>query len=348
MNVSEFDFQLPDELIALRPAHPRGTSRLLVVHPDGSMEHVHFTDLARFLRPPDILLLNDSRVIPARLRGGREARGTTARIELLLHRRLGPDRYNALARPARKLRPGDRLLLGDLGAVVAGVEGEGAVEIVFDLSGSALDAAIAANGEMPLPPYIAGKRPADARDIADYQTVYARETGSVAAPTAGLHFTLPLLQELDGQGIGQAHVTLHVGLGTFLPVKVEDTREHLMHAERAELDAVTADRLNAVLAAGGRIAAVGTTALRTLESATDVAGRIQPFRGETDIFITPGYRFRASDMLITNFHLPRSTLFMLVSAFMGLETMRKAYSEAIRERYRFYSYGDACLLIRPQ
>jgi S-adenosylmethionine:tRNA ribosyltransferase-isomerase len=346
MKVADFDFGLPEELIALRPAEPRGASRLLVVHPGGRIEHALFADLPRYLKSPDILLLNDSRVIPARLRGQRLARGTEARIELLLHRRLGPDRYKALARPARKLRPGDRLQLGHLGAAVIAVEGEGMVEIAFDLAGPALDASIATHGEMPLPPYIAGKRPVDARDSADYQTVYAREAGSVAAPTAGLHFTPALLQHLAGQGIERAHVTLHVGLGTFLPVKAEDTREHRMHAEWADLEAATAVRLNGAHAAGGRIAAVGTTALRTLESATAEDGTVLPFAGDTDIFITPGYRFRAADLLVTNFHLPRSTLFMLVSAFMGLEVMRAAYAEAIRERYRFYSYGDACLLLR--
>jgi S-adenosylmethionine:tRNA ribosyltransferase-isomerase len=346
MRVADFDFDLPEALIALRPAEPRGASRLLVVHPDGKIEHAPFADLPRYLRAPDLLLLNDSRVIPARLRGQRIARDTAARIELLLHRRLGADRYKALARPARKLRPGDRLQLGSLGAVVAAAEGEGMVEIVFDLAGPALDAAIAANGEMPLPPYIAAKRSADARDSADYQTVYAREAGSVAAPTAGLHFTPALLQKIAGQGVGQAHVTLHVGLGTFLPVKAEDTREHRMHAEWAELETAAAARLNAARAAGGRFAAVGTTALRTLESATAQDGTVRPFQGETDIFITPGYRFRAADLLLTNFHLPRSTLFMLVSAFMGLDVMQAAYAEAIREKYRFYSYGDACLLVR--
>jgi S-adenosylmethionine:tRNA ribosyltransferase-isomerase len=346
MKVADFDFDLPEELIALRPAEPRGGSRLLVVHPGGRIEHAFFADLPHYLKAPDHLLLNDSRVIPARLRGLRIARGTEVRIELLLHRRLALDRYQVLARPARKLRRGDRLQLGALGAVVAAAEGEGMVEVVFDLAGAALDAAIATNGEMPLPPYIAGKRPADVRDSTDYQTVYARAAGSVAAPTAGLHFTPAMLQALAGQGVEQSHVTLHVGLGTFLPVKAEDTRDHRMHAEWAELDADTAARLNAVHAGGGRIAAVGTTALRTLESAATADGRIQPFRGETDIFITPGYGFRAADLLVTNFHLPRSTLFMLATAFMGLEVMRAAYAEAVREKYRFYSYGDACLLLR--
>jgi len=348
MNVDAFDFDLPEDLIALRPAEPRGAGRLLVVHPDGRIEHARFADLPRHVKAPDILLLNDSRVIPARLRGLRVARGTEARIELLLHRRLGPDHYRALARPARKLQPGDRLQLGGLGARVSAVAGEGMVEVAFDLSGAALDTAIAALGEMPLPPYIAGKRPADARDAQDYQTVYAGPAGSVAAPTAGLHFTPEMLAALAGQGVEQVRATLHVGLGTFLPVKAEDTQDHRMHPEWAELDAATATRLNAAHARGGRIVAAGTTALRTLESAAGADGAIRPFQAETDIFITPGYRFRATDVLLTNFHLPRSTLFMLVSAFMGLETMRAAYAEAVRERYRFYSYGDACLLIRPR
>jgi len=348
MKVADFDFDLPEELIALRPAEPRGASRLLVVHPDGRIAHARFADLPRYLKAPDILLLNDSRVIPARLRGLRIARGTEARIELLLHRRLGPNRYKTLARPARKLKAGDRLQLGELGAFVAAVEGEGMAEIVFYLAGAALDGAIAAGGEMPLPPYIAGKRAADDRDARDYQTVYAGPTGSVAAPTAGLHFTPDMLAALAGEGVGEARATLHVGLGTFLPVKAEDTRDHRMHAEWAELDAAAAAHLNAAHAAGGRIVAVGTTALRTLEVATDAAGQVQPFQGETDIFITPGHHFRAADVLLTNFHLPRSTLFMLVSAFMGLDVMKRAYAEAIREKYRFYSYGDACLLVRPR
>jgi S-adenosylmethionine:tRNA ribosyltransferase-isomerase len=280
------------------------------------------------------------------LRGLRIARGTEARIELLLHRRLAPNRYRALARPARKLRPGDRLQLSGVQASVGAVEEEGMVEIVFDLSDEILDAAIAGAGEMPLPPYIAGKRPADLRDDHDYQTVYADRAGSVAAPTAGLHFTPQILAALAAQGVAQVRTTLHVGLGTFLPVKVEDTDQHRMHPEWAELDGDTAARLNCARAKGGRIAAVGTTSLRTLESAADTSGRILPFKGETDIFLTPGYDFRAADVLLTNFHLPRSTLFMLVSAFMGLEVMRAAYAEAIRKEYRFYSYGDACLLLR--
>jgi S-adenosylmethionine:tRNA ribosyltransferase-isomerase len=346
MKVEDFDFDLPEELIALRPAVPRDSSRLLVVHADGRLEHRRFCDLADYLRAPDILVTNTSRVIAARLRGVRRERGAV-KIEILLHRRLAPDRYSALARPARKLALGDAMLLGrDIAAWVEALHGQGEIEVSFALSGAALDSAIAGQGEMPLPPYIAGKRPADARDNADYQTIYAREAGSVAAPTAGLHFTPDLFHRLAGQGVASAHVTLHVGLGTFLPVKTEDTSEHRMHAEWASLEADVAARLNAAHAGGGRIAAVGTTALRTVESAAGNDGVVRSFTGDTDIFITPGYQFRAADLLVTNFHLPRSTLFMLVSAFMGLEVMHAAYAEAIRQRYRFYSYGDACLLLR--
>jgi S-adenosylmethionine:tRNA ribosyltransferase-isomerase len=347
MKVEVFDFELPGELIALRPATPRDSSRLLVVHADGRLEHRRFADLPDYLRAPDLLVTNSSRVIPARLRGLRKNRGPDAKVEMLLHRRLAPNGYAALVRPARKLAPGDQLLLGrDLAAEVRALSGEGAAEIVFTLSGPALDRAIEAQGEVPLPPYIAGKRSVDMRDSVDYQTIYAKQPGSVAAPTAGLHFTPELLHRIAQWGVEHAQIILHVGPGTFLPVKVEDTRDHKMHKEWAELDGNTAARLNAAHAAGGRIAAVGTTALRTLESATDEDARIRSFAGETDIFITPGYRFRATDILVTNFHLPRSTLFMLVSAFMGVDMMRAAYAEAIRERYRFYSYGDACLLLR--
>ncbi|HSS13612.1 MAG TPA: tRNA preQ1(34) S-adenosylmethionine ribosyltransferase-isomerase QueA, partial [Rhizomicrobium sp.] len=258
---------------------------------------------------------------------------------------LAGDRYRVLARPARKLAPGDELLFGSLKAQVMARGGEGEADIRFVLSGAALDAAIAAQGEMPLPPYIAGKRKADTRDISDYQTLFAQADGSVAAPTAGLHFTPELFAALENKGVTRERVTLHVGLGTFLPVTAADTGQHRMHAERAALDAATAARLNAVHAAGRRIAAVGTTSLRTLESATAPDGTIRPFNGDTDIFITPGYRFRAVDLLLTNFHLPRSTLFMLVSALMGLDVMKAAYAEAIARGYRFYSYGDACLLM---
>jgi S-adenosylmethionine:tRNA ribosyltransferase-isomerase len=302
------------------------------------------------LEPRDRLVLNDSKVIPARLYGRRLGRGAEPKIEVLLHKRLAPDRFLAFARPARKLSRGDGLALGKTIKAEVLKRGEaGEVELGFTLSGAALDGAIAAEGEMPLPPYIAGKRKADARDLDDYQTVYASVEGSVAAPTAGLHFTPALFEALVARVIGRESVTLHVGPGTFLPVSAADTTQHKMHSEWATLSEDTAARLNATRAATGRIVAVGTTSLRTLESAAAPDGTLARFAGETDIFITPGYRFRTAEVLLTNFHLPRSTLFMLVSAFCGLETMQAAYAEAIRERYRFYSYGDACLLFRrPQ
>ena len=351
MDVSLFDFDLPEELIALRPAEPRDSARLLVVHADGHFAHAQVRDLPQFLQRGDIMVVNDTKVIQARLRGVRVRGGlgekTEAKVELLLHRRTAPDRFLAFARPAKKLHPGDALYLGASIAANVVARGEaGEVEIAFALSGARLDAAIAAEGETPLPPYIAGKRKADARDAADYQTIYAREKGSVAAPTAGLHFTPALFHRLAEAGVERASVTLHVGPGTFLPVAVADTAAHKMHAETAVLSRETADRLNAVRAQGGRIVAVGTTSLRTLESAAAPDGAIHPMARETDIFITPGYAFRTAEVLLTNFHLPRSTLFMLVAAFAGLDTMKRAYAEAIAERYRFYSYGDACLLFR--
>jgi S-adenosylmethionine:tRNA ribosyltransferase-isomerase len=345
MDVSLFDFDLPEARIALRPVSPRDSARLLVVGADGRITHRTLRDLPDYLERGDALLVNDTKVIPARLYGQRLRETGPAKIEILLHQRLAHDRYRVLARPARKLAPGDELLFGSLKAQVVARGEDGEVEIRFALSGAALDAAIAAHGEMPLPPYIAGKRKADARDVSDYQTMYARKDGSVAAPTAGLHFTPALFAALEEKGVAREAVTLHVGLGTFLPVTAADTGQHRMHAERAVLDAATAARLNAVHAGGKRIAAVGTTSLRTLESAAAPDGAIQPFNGDTDIFITPGYRFRAVDLLLTNFHLPRSTLFMLVSALMGLEVMKTAYAEAIARDYRFYSYGDACLLM---
>jgi S-adenosylmethionine:tRNA ribosyltransferase-isomerase len=348
MDVALFDFDLPEALIALRPAVPRDTARLLVVHGDGRLEHATMRDLPRFLAPRDVLVVNDTKVIQARLRGIRHRDGSPgAKIELLLHRRTAPDRFMAFARPAKKLAHGDALTLGTTITATVIARGEaGEVEIGFTLRGARLDAAIAAEGETPLPPYIAGKRKADGRDIADYQTVYAREEGSVAAPTAGLHFTPELFAQLTEAGVGREHVTLHVGPGTFLPVSAADTAAHKMHAEYAVLEADTAARLNAARDAGGRIVAVGTTSLRTLESAAAPDGTIHPMARDTDIFITPGYAFRTAEVLLTNFHLPRSTLFMLVSAFAGLETMQRAYATAIAERYRFYSYGDACLLFR--
>jgi S-adenosylmethionine:tRNA ribosyltransferase-isomerase len=351
----DFDFELPEDRIALRPAEPRDAARLLVVDTNGRLEHTQINRLPDYLSSPDRLILNDSRVIAARLLGRRAARAggganTTPAIEIMLHKRLTPDGYLAYARPARKLVAGDRLELGrTLSAWVVARGERGEVELRFDRQGAELDAAIEAEGEIPLPPYIAGKRKADARDKADYQTVYAADPGSVAAPTAGLHFTPALLSALEQRGVGHETVTLHVGAGTFLPVHVEDTRDHVMHAESATLTADAAERLNAARAAGGRLIAVGTTSLRTLESAADERGMLAPMAAATDIFITPGYRFRAVDVLLTNFHLPRSTLFMLVCAFCGVDRMRMAYEEAIRSGYRFYSYGDACLLFRaPQ
>ena len=348
MDVSLFDFDLPEARIALRPAAPRDTARMMVVHPDGRLEHRSVRDLPDYLHRGDALVVNDTRVIPARLHGQRLREAGPARIEILLHRRLSPSRFSVLARPTRKLSVGDALVFGPLDAIVATRGGNGEAEIEFALSGAALDAAIAALGEMPLPPYIAGKRKADARDTTDYQTLYARQDGSVAAPTAGLHFTPELFAALEAKDISREAVTLHVGLGTFLPVSASDTGDHRMHPETATLHAEAAARLNDVHAEGRGIVAVGTTSLRTLESAAMADGTLGAFAGETDIFITPGYRFRAVDVLLTNFHLPRSTLFMLVSAFMGLEVMQHAYAEAIVRQYRFYSYGDACLLVRPR
>ena len=349
MKTALFDFDLPEQLVALRPAVPRESARLLVVHWDGRWEHRHVQDLPNLLRRNDILTVNDSRVIPARLTAIRPPRSSEApavSVELTLHKRAGEGRYRAFAQPARRLRPGDRLEFPrGLGALVADRSGPEVV-LDFSLSGAALDAAIAEVGDMPLPPYIAKLRAPDAQDRTDYQTAYADRAGSVAAPTAGLHFTSALLDQLEAAGIGMARTTLHVGAGTFLPVSAQDTADHRMHAEEAHLGAETAAALNAAHATGGRIVAVGTTALRTLESATGADGIVGPFSGDTSIFITPGYRFRAVDVLVTNFHLPCSTLFMLVSAFMGLEIMQAAYAEAVRREYRFYSYGDACLLLR--
>jgi S-adenosylmethionine:tRNA ribosyltransferase-isomerase len=348
MRVDSFDFDLPEHLIALRPASPRDSARMLVVHADGRLEHAHVRDLPNYLRSGDALVLNDTKVFPARLLGKRIGRGDTApKIEAMLHKRIAPDRFLAFARPARKLAAGDSVLLGvALEAKVIAVGEVGEIELGFALEGARLDAAIAAEGETPLPPYIAGKRKPDARDLADYQTIFAQHEGSVAAPTAGLHFTPDLMRRLDEVGIARETVTLHVGAGTFLPVKSDDTSEHKMHSEWATLSAETANRLNRARDAGGRVAVVGTTSLRTLESAATDDGHLHAMTRETDIFITPGYRFKTAEVLLTNFHLPRSTLFMLVSAFMGLEIMQSAYAEAIRERYRFYSYGDACLLLR--
>ena len=345
MLVDLFDFDLPETSIALRPAEPRDAGRMLVVHPGAPLADRTVRDLPGVLRPGDVLVFNDTRVIPARLTGVRTRPGAPGqRTEVLLHLREAPARWRAFGRPAKRLSPGDLLRFGNLTAVVAQKAEAGEIVLDFDRAGAALDAAIAAEGALPLPPYIAGRRATDDRDATDYQTVYACKPGAVAAPTAGLHFSEALLADLDAAGLRRVHVTLHVGAGTFLPVKAEDTDGHRMHAEIGILDDATAGVLNAVRSAGGRIVAVGTTALRLLESAASPDGTLASFSGPTDIFITPGYRFRAVDALVTNFHLPRSTLFMLVSAFSGLETMQAAYAHAIRSGYRFYSYGDASLL----
>ena len=355
MRVDEFDYHLPEELIALRPASPRDAARLLVVDPGATPAFTDRTmlDLPGLLQPGDALVLNDTKVIPAELRGARDRDGAVAAISVNLIERLGPERWLALARPAKRLKQGDRIafgeqsnvcLLGNLAATVEARGEEGEVTLRFELSGPALDQAIAALGAMPLPPYIASRRPADAQDRSDYQTLFAREEGAVAAPTAGLHFTERLMQALQARGVSRHFVTLHVGAGTFLPVRAADTAGHVMHAERGHITAETAAALNEVKARGGKIVAVGTTALRLLESAAGTDGRLAPFDGQTSLFITPGHRFRFVDRLLTNFHLPRSTLFMLVSAFSGLDLMQRAYAHAVEARYRFYSYGDACLL----
>lgn len=352
MRTDLFDFELPEDRIALRPVSPRDAARLLVVGPGAALEDRVVRDLPELLREGDALVCNDTRVIPAALTGVRRRGDLEAHVSVTLIERRDESRWRALARPAKRLQEGDRLHFGHSGAVclagaldaTVGARGpEGEVELVFDLAGPDLDMAIAAVGEMPLPPYIAGRRPVEASDKRDYQTVFAAHDGAVAAPTAGLHFTPELMAAIEARGVARHFVTLHVGAGTFLPVKADDTSGHKMHAEWGEVSPATAAALNAVRARGGRIVAVGTTSLRLLESAAK-GGAIQPFRGATDIFITPGYRFRAVDLLMTNFHLPRSTLFMLVAAFSGLEAMQAAYAHAIATGYRFYSYGDACLL----
>jgi S-adenosylmethionine:tRNA ribosyltransferase-isomerase len=355
VRVDDFDYQLLEELIALRPAAPRDAARLLIVDPATTPPFVDRTisDLPALLAPGDALVFNDTKVIPAELRGVRGRDGARAQVSVTLIERLDEHRWQALARPAKRLKPGDRIqfgatsnvcLVGTLAATVGQRGEEGEVTLAFDLAGAALDAAIAVQGSMPLPPYIASRRPSDARDRNDYQTVFAREEGAVAAPTAGLHFTERLMRTLAERGVSEHFVTLDVGPGTFLPVRGADTAEHVMHAERGIIAAKTAEALNKVKARGGKIVAVGTTSLRLLESAAGADGRLSPFSGETSLFITPGYRFLFVDRLLTNFHLPRSTLFMLVASFSGLDLMQRAYAHAVAERYRFYSYGDACLL----
>ena len=340
MRVDLFDFDLPPDRIALRPASPRDRARLLLVRGDRLADHV-VTDLPGLLRPGDTLVFNDTRVIPAQLEGRRGE----AKIGATLHKRESLRAWRAFIRNAKRLREGGLVDFGsgvaarasdraEDGSMLLTFEGDEPVELLLERA-----------GRMPLPPYIAGKRPADARDASDYQTMFATEKGAVAAPTAALHFTPGLMEALAAADVGHETLTLHVGAGTFLPVKVDDTDEHRMHSEWGRIDAATADRLNGARAKGGRLIAVGTTSLRLLESAAGEDGRVRPFEGDTAIFITPGYRFRAVDGLLTNFHLPRSTLFMLVSALMGREVMQAAYGHAIEHGYRFYSYGDASLLL---
>ena len=340
MRVDLFDFELPKDQIALRPASPRDSARLLVVRGSSLSDHV-VLELPKLLRAGDVLVFNDTKVIPAQLEGRRG----DAVIGATLHKREGPRTWRAFLRNAKRVREGDRIEFGaGVAASASDKSADGSALLHFH-GEEPVELLLGRAGRMPLPPYIAGRRPADARDADDYQTMFARDEGAVAAPTAALHFTPRLMSALAVAGIGHETLTLHVGAGTFLPVKVEDTAEHRMHSEWGRIPFETADRLNAARAAGGRIIAVGTTSLRLLESAADETGRVRPFEGDTAIFITPGYRFRAVDGLVTNFHLPRSTLFMLVSALMGLDSMREVYAHAIAEGYRFYSYGDSSLLL---
>ena len=347
MRVDLFDYQLPPDRIALAPAEPRETARLLHAPRQGPFGDLTVADLPRLIRPGDALVVNDTRVIPARLDGVRHRGDAAARIEAMLIKRLDDRRWRALVRPAKKLKIGERVSFGP--AFEASVEhkGEGGeIVFAFNLEGAALDEAIERQGLTPLPPYIAARRAPDAADRDAYQTMFAATPGAVAAPTAGLHFTPQLAQAIARAGASLHRVTLHVGAGTFLPVKAEDTADHRMHSEWGRLDADTAAALDAARRAGGRIVAIGTTSLRVLESAAQAKGRLAAFEGETDIFITPGHRFLAADALFTNFHLPRSTLLMLVAAFSGRERMLAAYAHAIAQNYRFYSYGDASWLDR--
>jgi S-adenosylmethionine:tRNA ribosyltransferase-isomerase len=341
MRVDLFDFELPPERIALRPARPRDAARMLVVEGGKPFADRTVSDLPHLLRRGDVLVFNDTRVIPAQLEGRRG----DAKIGATLHKRIDLRRWRAFIRNAKRLKPGDRIDFAQ--GVTATAEErhpDGSFTLAFG-GNEPVEVLLERAGTMPLPPYIAGKRATDDLDREDYQTLFAREDGAVAAPTAALHFTPSLLAALEEAGIGRETLTLHVGAGTFLPVKAADTSDHQMHSEWGRIDAATAERLNAARGAGNRLIAVGTTSLRLLESAADENGQIHPFEGDTAIFITPGYRFRAIDGLMTNFHLPKSTLFMLVSALMGLERMRASYAHAIAQEYRFYSYGDSSLLL---
>ena len=348
MKLSDFDFDLPERLIATRPARPRSSSRMLVVTPS-TLSDAHAIDLPGFLRRGDRLVLNDTRVIPARLSGLRHREGaagaTAARIEATLLEPRADGTWRALLKPLKKVKDGEIVRFSDDLSAELVRRSEGTADLAFNLSGDDFDAALAEAGAMPLPPYIEGKRAADARDREDYQTVWARETGAVAAPTASLHFDEALLAGLDAAGIKRSFVTLHVGAGTFLPVKTDDISQHKMHAERGQISPAAADEINATRTKGGRIIPVGTTALRLIETAAAPDGSLAPWEGATDIFIKPGYRFKIADALMTNFHLPKSTLMMLVSAFMGSARIREIYAHAIGQEYRFFSYGDASLLL---
>jgi len=339
MRVDKFDFDLPPELIADRPVSPREAARMLVVGSEITDRTVG--DLPDFLQAGDVLVFNDTKVIPARLRGMRR----TAKVEVTLHKNVALDTWHAFAKPAKKLKPGDIIQFADrFSALVSQKLDGGEVVLAFNVGGAALMEMLLMHGEIPLPPYISSIRAVDAQDVTDYQTIFARAEGAVAAPTAGLHFTPELRTKIEAMGVVCVATTLHVGAGTFLPVKVDDTDNHIMHAEFGMITEQAAAIINARRAAGGRIVSVGTTSLRLLESAADDAGAVHPFHGETDIFITPGYKFKAVDLLMTNFHLPKSTLFMLVSAFSGFDKMQAAYAHAIANNYRFYSYGDSSLL----
>ncbi len=344
LRTADFDFALPEDLIAQAPARPRDSARMLVVRP-GGLEDAGVRDLPGLLRPGDVMVVNDTRVIPARL----HARRGAARIEVMLNRSEGGGVWHALVRNARRLRPGDTLVIegaeGCTARVLEAPEG-GAVRLDFGPDQAALAAALEQAGEVPLPPYIARPDGPRAEDSTDYQTVFAERPGAVAAPTASLHFTPALVEAIAARGVARATLTLHVGAGTFLPLRAEDPRAHRLHAEWGEITPEAAAAINAARAGGGRIVAIGTTALRLLESAVDPDGRVHPFRGLTDIYLLPGHRFRSADLLLTNFHLPKSTLFMLVCAFAGTDRMKAAYAHAIAQRYRFYSYGDATLLDR--
>jgi len=348
MKLSDFDFDLPEQLIAERPVSPRSASRLLVAD-RGTLTDHHAHDLPKFLRPGDRLVLNDTRVLAARLNGARlrlSGQGpVTAKIEVTLLEAVGDGQWWALIKPLRKVSRGEIIRFSDQFTAELTAKSQGMARLKFNLTGSAFDAALAAVGKMPLPPYIAAKRPADDRDRTDYQTVWAKNAGAVAAPTASLHFDKMLLAALGNIGVSISKITLHVGAGTFLPVKVDDISQHKMHAERGGISRQAADEINATIAAGGRVIPVGTTALRLLETAATPAGHVQPWQGATDIFITPGFEFRIAHGLLTNFHLPKSTLMMLVSALMGTDRMREIYQHAIERKYRFFSYWDASFLL---